>query len=52
MLLTLDFVRILNDRLFSVDLELLQLMAEHSFDGFALVTFSNGLDDGCYSVIL
>lgn len=48
----LDFVGVLNDRLFTVDLKLLQLMAEHSLDRFALVTLGDGLDHACYSVIL
>jgi hypothetical protein len=52
MLFTLDLIRVLNDRLFAVDLKLLQLVAKHSFDRFALVTLSNRLNNAGYCVIL
>jgi hypothetical protein len=44
-LFTLVFAWVLNDRRFTVDLKLLELVAKHSNDRFALETFSNGLDN-------
>lgn len=52
MLLALDFVRVLDDRLLAIDLELLELVAEHAFDGLALVSLGNCLDGARYSYVL
>jgi hypothetical protein len=51
-LFTLDLVRVLNNRFFTVNFKLLQLVAKHSFDGFALVAFGDRLNNARNCLIL
>jgi hypothetical protein len=49
---TLNFIGILNNRLFTVDFKLLQLVAQHAFNRLAFVALGNRLYDIGNGVIL